>query len=311
MPESYSHLAAAKGYSFSISPPPCLVPEEPSRARSTSSSPIDGTHGTNDTGALSNDQYATPTNYSPRATPNPGPPSLPSRIGPDDDFLNFEPDDASTPAPPQQLSRPTVTTDAVPPSRTQTPEADDHVPSSRTPSPPRRVPHLTVQTPCFVFDTQSQVTVDHDDEEVERMITAPTPSLMSIGSPGRTPQKLQLPIDRHFLLDDDEMSELSTLSSEESEAPESRSETPNPEVKQEPGSSTRRGSARKAKESSTSAPSSTKKRKKRSSAANDQPRKRRKRADAGKPRKKIVWPEKVDSDCRVSCQNSPCMKSLL
>ncbi|KAJ8081731.1 hypothetical protein PM082_007577 [Marasmius tenuissimus] len=80
------------------------------------SSPIlvDGTLDTNNTGALPNDQYATPTNYSPHATPNSGPPSLPSCIGPDDDLLNLECDDASTSAPPQQLSRLTVTTDAVP-----------------------------------------------------------------------------------------------------------------------------------------------------------------------------------------------------
>ncbi|KAK1228895.1 hypothetical protein PQX77_008053 [Marasmius sp. AFHP31] len=300
--------AAAKGYS-SPSPPSCLVPEEPSRARSASSSPIlvDGTHDTNDTGTLPNDQFATPTNYSPHPAPNPGSPSLPSPIDPDDDLLNFEPDDASTPAPLQQPSRPTTTTDVIPSSRTQTPEADDHVPSSRTPSPFCRVSYPIVQTPGSVFDTQSQVTVDHDDEEVERMINAPTPSMTTIESPERTPQKLQLPIGHNFL-DDDEMSELSSLSSEESEAPEPRPKTPNTEVKQEPSSFARRGSARKAKESSTSTPSSTKKRKKRSSGANDQPRKRRKRADAGKPRKKIVWPEKVEADCRNMIECDGCQK---
>ncbi|KAJ8081712.1 hypothetical protein PM082_007558 [Marasmius tenuissimus] len=118
---------------FSLPPLPCLlVPKEPNHARSTSSSPI-MVDRTLDTGALPNDQYTTSANYSPHATPDPGPPSLPSRIGPDDDLLSFESDDASTPAPPMPylqvvLKHQKLTTTSLPPA------APPHTSSHRTPA---------------------------------------------------------------------------------------------------------------------------------------------------------------------------------
>ena len=308
-PPKSLNLVAAKRRSPSTPSPSFPMPEGASRVR-VSSSPmsVDWVQYSNEASVPPDPHIAPSNNDLPNSALAPKLPLSASRVESDDGLLNFEPDDASTPAPPQQLTGSTI----VVPSRNcaQTPEVGDQFPSSCTSSPvilPRRAPYPTIRTPQPDFDPQSQVTVDHDDEEVERMVTAPTPSTMSIASPVGTPQRARLVIKRNFLDDDEEMSDLSSLSSladEEPEEPTVKLETPNEEGRQESSSYSQRGRSSKAKQTSTSAPSGSRKRKNRSSTGGDQPRKRRKCADTGKPRKRIVWPKKVDSECRVSHQNS-------
>ncbi|KAL0580777.1 hypothetical protein V5O48_001242 [Marasmius crinis-equi] len=270
--------------SNSVPPFPFPLSKEPAQVELTPS-PIlidEDAQVNDDNGDLSAD-HPSPDGLPP-PSPNPNLRAFSTFIEPDNDLLKFEPDNASTPAPPQQVSQSTSTTATH--FRAPSPTLD-HVPSSRTPSPMVSPHHVA----------QSRETVDRDDEEVERMITAPTSSMMTIASPaGPSKKRPQVPgpVSANDNDDDDALSDLTDLTSsteEKQDVPKKRRRL-NP--KEEMMSSPARRSLRQAESAPTSSMSQTSK-----------PKKKR---GVGRPRKKIVWPEKVDSSCRnmIECDRCRC-----
>ncbi|KAG7089372.1 hypothetical protein E1B28_011062 [Marasmius oreades] len=230
----------------------------------------------------------------------PSAPESPGYIDTEDTLFDFEPTAISTPA---RTHSPQSVPQAISPAH----DDDFVISSSRSPSlypslhdPTQSVtpvlqPTLDVRSPEAVVDID-----DFDEQSVEQMVTASTPSMTNIA----TTREVKIELQKEDS-EDIEMSDLSSLSSLETSVGDDYSE--DRELSEQLPPKKRRTLAKessftkKGRTSATSSPSKRSSRNMKSLGNNQKSLSRKRRSDVGKPRKKrIKWPQKIVDDSEGS-----------